>query len=107
MLIAQQYFMKISMAHAGSSTTKEAGKTAIIVGRIMNNLNSDCADFDRFLSQIRIQNLHLQNVFFKINWNVLLAVSRKIIFVGNLYFSSYFHTDNLIHGHISGHNMSI
>lgn len=84
------------MAHAGSSTTKEAEKTAIIVGRIMNNLNSDCADFDRFLSQIRIRNLHLQNVFFKINWNVLLAVSRKIVFVGNLYINSTQTTSSMV-----------
>lgn len=77
-LIVHQHFINFCMLYSGASTTKEATKTSIIVGRIMNQIRNDRADFQYFLSQIQTRNLNLQNIFFNINWSVLLAVSIKL-----------------------------
>lgn len=74
LLISYQFFVKSLLVHSGSSTTKEAARSSIIIGRIMNEQDADVAELKTFLTQIRIRNLDLQNVFFKINWNILLAV---------------------------------
>lgn len=79
-LIANQFLKKCIMSHSGSSTTKEAENTSIIVSRIISERQngSDLAGWKTFLSLIGTRNLNLQNVFFKINWNILLGVSKLL-----------------------------
>lgn len=71
----------ITPIYATSSLTKEAEGTALIISKIMNEsvLNEyQKIDFMFFITQVRARNLNVQNMFFKINWNVLLTVSRVI-----------------------------
>lgn len=68
------------IVYAGSSATKEAAKTKICIGKLMNesHLNdSEKINFLYFMSQLCSRNLHLENALFKINWNVLLTVRIK------------------------------
>lgn len=74
-MITLQYFMKLIVVYSASKTTAEAKKTSIIVARLMN----DCDDketfgYSKFLSQIQTRNLNIQNVFFVINWSLLVMV---------------------------------
>lgn len=65
------------MAHAGSSTTREAEEIAVIVSKIINNPScpqNDRKVFKNFLLQNQYRNLKFQNDFFVINWKLLLAV---------------------------------
>lgn len=69
----------ITPIYATSSLTNEAEGTALIISKIMNEsvFNEDQKiDFMFFITQVRARNLNVQNMFFKINWNVLLTVSR-------------------------------
>lgn len=73
-----QYIQAVVMVHAGNITTKEAQKTQSIVARLMNKPGYDVDDYKTFLSQMRTRDLNLQNIFFVVNWNVLLAVSENV-----------------------------
>jgi len=79
--IAIQNAINVLMIYAGSATTNEAEETNAIISKIIasnrNNktLLSNCHDF----LQIRNRNVKLQNIFFTINWKLLLAVSSLAI----------------------------
>lgn len=70
-----QYFIMFLMVRAGSSLTDEAEQTSHVVGRLMSNGNADSQEFCKLLSLTKSRNLIVKNVFFEINWNVLLAVN--------------------------------
>lgn len=75
-LIALQYFYKAFAVVSGSRTTAEAEKTSKIISRIMNDCSvEETYEFKKFLMQVQTRNLNIRNVFFSINWNVLLTVS--------------------------------
>lgn len=66
--------------NSGSSLTKEARATITVISKheasgIKSAKESHKIDFIFFVTQMRSRNLQIQNDFFKINWNVLLAVS--------------------------------
>lgn len=78
-----QFIKSVAMAHVGSSTTEEAEKTPVILARIMSQTHeaSNMACLRNLLSQIRTRNLNLQNELFRINWNIILGVSIKILII--------------------------
>ena len=64
--------------YAGSALTKEAEKTTLVINCSIAEVELTEAqkiDFVFFMSQIRSRNLNVQNIFFKINWRTLMAVS--------------------------------
>jgi hypothetical protein len=63
------------MVWSGSTTTNEAEKTSKIVGRLINSFETDSMEILNFSSLIKTRSLTIQNAFFEINWNVLVAVS--------------------------------
>jgi hypothetical protein len=77
--------MKILTVYPGVQATSEAERTSVVLGKMM----SEC-DYERFfvlqkfLTQIQTRNLNIQNIFFKINWNVVLTVSSEKKIVNNL-----------------------
>lgn len=76
LLILFQYASTIVVIHSGNSTTSEAERTAKILGKMISESDYErYLDFKKFLTQIRTRNLNVQNIFFKINWNVFLTVS--------------------------------
>lgn len=75
-LITVQYLMKLINVYAGDKTTKEAEKTLTIIGRILNDSNdNETADLKKFLAQIRTRSLKIQNVFFVLDWSLILMVN--------------------------------
>lgn len=81
--ISHQLLVVVGVICAGSYTTKEAENTKIIIGKVISETvlnDSEKINFMYLMSQLRSRNLNLENVLFKINWNVLLTVSRSITF---------------------------
>lgn len=78
-----QYFIIFLMIHAGSSVTREAEHTSVVVGRLMTKSDDNAVSLANFLSQIKSRDLNVRNTLFKINWNILLAVSAVEIVCGS------------------------
>lgn len=74
------FSIKLFMAHAGSSTTREGDKTIVLVtkagGRMSNNDDLK-PDLNSLLLHMRSRSKKLENIFFPINWNLILAVRVK------------------------------
>jgi hypothetical protein len=73
----------IFVIHAGSAMTKEAQRTIVIISKLLSE--SDITKVQKndlmcFAQVIRGRNLHLENVFFRINWKVFLTVSKELFF---------------------------
>ena len=63
--------------HFCSSLTDTANATVVTLSKLVatTELNeAQKVDFIFSMTQIRSRNLNIQNIFFKINWNVLLTV---------------------------------
>lgn len=71
------YLLEFIMAFAGSSVTKAAQETLVVMTKILNNSSLD-EDFalpmQHFVSRVNCRNLKVQNCFFKIDWIILLQV---------------------------------
>lgn len=75
--IALHYGIKTLVAYAGSSTTKEAEKTLILVTKLIGMTNSDKelkTDLNFLLIQMRSRNKNIRNNFFIINYKLILTV---------------------------------
>lgn len=79
-LMLYQLLKKCVISHSGSRTTEEAGKTSKIVARIINQSQneSESNGWKTSLALIQARDLSLQNIFFRINWNIILGVSSFI-----------------------------
>lgn len=77
--ISVQCAIKFFMAHCGSSTTNEAEKSLIIVSKLADRINEKDlkteASLNLVITQMRVRNKNLENVFFTINYKLILAVS--------------------------------
>ena len=75
-MVIFQYLTMILLAVTGTATTKQAENTMNILEKLMNTAEeSEASDLAKFLIQIRTRDLKLRNIFFSIDWNVVLAVS--------------------------------
>lgn len=75
--IVMQYGIKALIAHAGTSTTTEAERSLVLVARLVEATYSNQelkTDLNFLLIQMQCRSKHLQNYFFTINWNLILAV---------------------------------
>ena len=73
-----QFLLKVLISHVGDSTTSEAEKVKILLAKSANSLSVNSPSrliLNDILIQFDTRNLNLQNVFFTIDWKVLLAVS--------------------------------
>lgn len=75
--IALQYAVKFLMAQSGSSTTAEAEMSLVIITRVIENAKDDKlkTDLNLLLNQMQGRNKKIENVFFVINYKLILAVS--------------------------------
>lgn len=65
------------IAHASYATTKEAKMVLIIISKTINNKSctrDQCKAFKNFLIQSQYRNLKFQNIFFVINWKLIVTV---------------------------------
>lgn len=72
--------IKLFMAHAGNSTTKEAEKSLVMITKLVAKTNDSDQlriDLNFQLIQMKCRNKNLQNIFFTINYNLILVVSFK------------------------------
>lgn len=73
--------IKIAMVHCGSSTTDEAEKSLALISKLA--MSSDEKEFKNDLkfisSQLQIRNKKFSNIFFTINYTVVVAVSSKFL----------------------------
>lgn len=76
--MAIQYSIKVLSVHAGSSTSNEAERTIIIIARTAGTLNPNDSlksELDSFSLHMRCRNKKLENVFFFIDWTLILVVN--------------------------------
>lgn len=105
-----QYSVLILICYAGSSTTEASEKTKEILSKVLNNVNENKAvrkALKSFSAQINSRSLKLQTIIFTINWNLLLTVSRYSIWALKIELFVHNLPDDLNHGNIFSHNMSI
>ena len=73
-----QFLLKAVVSYVGHSTTCEGEEIKVALAKATNNLpvtDSSNMILNELLIQFETRNLKLQNIFFSINWNVLLTVS--------------------------------
>lgn len=73
-----QFLIKFFMAYCGKNTTGEAEKSLVIITRLVEQLDRNdqlTVDLNLLLGQMRGRNKKLENVFFTINYKLILAVS--------------------------------
>lgn len=76
-------FVMVLLVYSGSSMTSTAQETSAILSKIAQNEiksgTGKVGEISNILSLLQYRNLHLQNVIFKIDWSLLVAVSSKCI----------------------------
>lgn len=104
------YLIKLFIAYVGSSTTTEAEKPLKVVSKALGSLNFEenlKVDLNFFLIQMQSRNKNLQNNFFVINWNFILAVI-MINFQYAKFYLKWFSVSGHFHsGHLSHYNLSV
>lgn len=76
-------FLKLTIAHVGSSTTRKAEEMFVLIGNLVNEIDWNFIELHNemktFLRQIRCRNLRIQNGIFVVNWNLITSVSVLLI----------------------------
>lgn len=75
---SHHFLLTIFIIHFGSSTTREAEEAVVALSKMTNRSElseSQKNDFVYCMTQVKSRCLSIQNFLFKIDWNVLLAVS--------------------------------
>lgn len=75
--LSMQYFLQVLSAHAGSSLTKNAKETSSIVTRILNDfeLSEELSiPLQSFIARSTCRNMSVENIFFVIDWKLLVQV---------------------------------
>jgi hypothetical protein len=71
------FFLIVLVLYFGDSTSKEAEKTAEVLGKFINELELSVTEKSNFvflMSQVKSRNVVVENSFFKVNWSVLVTV---------------------------------
>jgi hypothetical protein len=80
--IVMMYLLMGMMAYSGSSVATKANEVKKTVNRILNDFemtNDFTLKLHNFLTRLQCQNLEVRNVFFAINWQILVAVRARNI----------------------------
>lgn len=105
LMISFQYLFMVVNVYSANSVTAEANAMSPVIGKLMSESSKDdYFELKKFLSQIQTRNLNIQNIFFKINWNLLVVVSyfkeneiSKVKYV----FSGNFNCGHILNNHLS------
>lgn len=84
-----QYPVKFFMAYAGSSTTDEAEKSLVLITKLINRARHEDqlrCQLNNLLIQLQCRNKRLSNIFFTVNYNVILVV--RLAFVKTMRINS-------------------
>lgn len=77
--LLQQFSIQFFMVHCGSSTTSEAEKSLIIVSQLADRINETDlmtkVNLNIVMNQMRVRNKNLENIFFVINYRLIVTVS--------------------------------
>lgn len=76
-----QYPVKFFMASAGNNTTNEAEKSLVLITKLINRARYDDSlrcRLNNLLIQLQCRNKKLFNVFFTVNYNVILLVRLSV-----------------------------
>lgn len=74
------FFLKVSIAHIGCTTSHAAEMIKITVAKKTNELPPKeifRSFYHQMLLQFQARNVKLQNSFFIVDWNIILAVSKS------------------------------
>lgn len=77
-----QYPVKFFMASAGSSTTDEAEKSLVLIAKLIIRTKYDDllrSRLNNLLIELQCRNKKISNVFFTVNYNVILLVRLMLI----------------------------
>lgn len=114
--LSMQYVLQILSAHAGSSLTTNGKETLSIINRILNDYDrSDdlTTSLQNFISRTGSRNMLIENIFFVIDWKLLVQVTLTLISVFETMFRSicndYFFpsSDNIDHRNVPCHHNAI
>ena len=76
------------ISYAGDTTTATAKEIESNIARLLVHANAtEAAELIKLLLQIQTRNLKFQNVFFAVDWNILIGVS---FFFDSIMFSRSF-----------------
>ena len=94
--IFAQYCLKTLMVSSGSSATNEANRTVVIILKAIGAVDANDPlqkELSVFLKQLKGRNKNLENVFFIINWKLMLNVrsldKRTNVLNFKLFFKSF------------------
>lgn len=73
--IVQQYFIMLLITYSGASTASTAEKAKVIVGSLLIYAEkNEEVELIKLLLQIQTRNLKIRNIFFIVDWNILVTV---------------------------------
>lgn len=78
--LLMQFIFEILISHVGSSVRENASETIVIISKVLNEyeLSDDVAfKLQNLASMLNYRNFSVQNVFFIIDWKLLVAVSER------------------------------
>lgn len=76
-----QYLIKCVIAQAGSSTTIESEKSIVLVTKLIAKMSTHHdmkVEMNYLLFHIQVRKKNIENIFFTISWNLILAVGLKL-----------------------------
>lgn len=77
--VLSHYPMKFFMAYSGNSTTMEAEKSLVLISKMIANVDDyniqHKSTLSILLQQLQVSEKKLSNIFFNIDYNVILVVS--------------------------------
>jgi 7tm Chemosensory receptor len=108
--VSVQYSIKALMAHAGSSTTKEAETSLILVTKLtasLDSVNPLKAELLSLLIQMRTFDKKFKNIFFNIDWRIILSVIRGKVNRFELGLMLLYVSDDINRCNLSHHHLSV
>jgi hypothetical protein len=74
---SHHFLLIVLSLYFGDSTTKEAEKTAEVLGKFVGEIDasdSEKTNFVFLMSQVKSRKVVVENSFFKVDWSVLVTV---------------------------------
>lgn len=103
-----QYMLQALMAFAGSSVTRSAKKSSLIIIRELNNdeVNEGLVNaLQNLVSRMNSRSLKVENVLFQIDWRLFARVRNHLT---EFKFNRLeILSDDINHHHLSGHHFSV
>lgn len=108
--ILSQYPIKFFMASSGSSTTEEAEKSLVLISKIITSTGEHDQEYKNALNivlhQMQVREKRLSNIFFNIDYNIILAVRKWHFLKFDVQQFDAFLADVFDCGYLFGDNLS-